>query len=122
MEIQYLKLKKQFKSKSTLIQFLVLYHLEKREKLKLSEIAGLIGSRDEIVANEATFLLYHPSFNPKKSLTGGIILSDSTGSSDLDPNNVVWINKDFFINSLVFSTVPTRQRKASLFLNIETRR
>jgi hypothetical protein len=111
MEIQYLKMKKQFKSKSTLIQFLVLYQLEKREKLKLSEIAGLIGSRDDLVANEATFLLYHPSFNPKKSPTGGIILSDSTNSADLDPNNTIWINKEFFINSLVFSTIPTKQKK-----------
>lgn len=104
-------MKKQYKSKSTLIQFLILYHLEKKDKLRLSDIAGYVGSKEELVCNEATFLLYHPSFNPKKSPTGGVILSDAPSSADLEPHNHIWVNKDFFINTLVFNTIPTKQKK-----------
>ena len=111
MEIQHLKLKKQYKSKSTLIQFLILFHLEKRDKLTISQIADSIGYKEDQVANEATFLLYHPSFNPKKIKTSGLILTDSADSGDLNPNHSIWVNKDFFLVSLIVNTIPTKQRK-----------
>ena len=114
-------MKKQYKSKSSLLQYLILYHLEKRDKVKVSQLAELIGTKEEQAANEATFLLYHPSFNPKKSKTGGVILSDANDGADLEPNHTIWVNTEFSINSLVFNTIPTKQRKVIiLFIVTET--
>ncbi len=111
IEIQYLKLKKQYKSVSTIIQYLILFNLEKYSKITVSKLAELIGIKEDVVANEATFLLYHPSFNPKKSKTQGIILSEAGDGADIEPNNNVWINADFSINSLILNTIPTKTRK-----------
>jgi len=111
MEIQYLKLKKAYKSVSTIVQFLILYHLERYTKRTITELAGLIGIKEDVVANEATFLLYHPSFNPKKAKTQGAVLSDAPDGQDIEANHSVWVNAEFSLQSLIFTTLPTKTRK-----------
>ena len=109
-------MKKQYKSKSTLCQYLILFYLEKKGKLKIYQIAEIIGLKEDQVANEATFLLYHPQFNPKKVKNLGIILSDVNDQRDLEPNDNIWINDNFSFNSLILSTIPTKQRKVSFII------
>jgi len=111
MEVQYLNyLKKNYKSTSTLAQYLILINLEKRKELVVSQLAELIGISDIVVANEATFLLYHPQFNKNKLKTGGLILSDAPEKADIDPNHKIWINPDFTCNNLTLVTLPTKAR------------
>ena len=104
-------MKKQYKSVSTIVQYLILFNLEKYEKLTISKLSELIGIKEDIVSNEATFLLYHPSFNPKKVKTQGLILTDAKDGADLEPINNVWVNEAFSINSLILNTIPTKTRK-----------
>ena len=95
------------------MQYLILYNLEKYEKLQISKLSELIGIKDDVVANEATFLLYHPSFNPKKNKTQGIILSEAGDNADIEANHIVWVNKEFSINSLILNSIPTKTRKVT---------
>jgi len=111
LEVQYLKLKKQYKSISTIVQYLILFNLEKYTKLTVTKLAELIGINEDLVANEATFLLYHPSFNPKKVKTAGVVLSEAADNTDIEAKDNVWVNGDFTLNSLIFNTIPTKARK-----------
>ena len=116
IEIQYLKLKKAYKSTSTLIQFLILINLEKYTSITISKMSELLGIKEEIVANEATFLLYHPQFNPKKIKTAGLILSEAGDGADIESQNQIWINPNFSLNSLILNTIPTKMRKVKIIL------
>jgi hypothetical protein len=107
LEIQYLYLKKSYQSVSTLVQYSVLIVLEKYEKMSIAKISEIIGLNQNAVMNEVNALLYHPSFNPKKSKACGLISSaDAADGQDLKPENEISVNKDFMANSLKINTIP----------------
>jgi hypothetical protein len=110
MEIQYLYLKKAHQSDSTLIQYCILRALETHEKLSVAKVSEVIGYNQNLILNEINALLYHVSFNPKKSKSAGIISSDVADGQDLKMENEVSINKEFTVNSLKISTIPTAFR------------
>jgi len=77
----------------------------------VSEMAGILGIKEDLVANEATFLLYHPMFNPKKVKNCGLILSNAEEGKDVDPNHEIWVNSEFTFSALILNTIPTKARK-----------
>ena len=79
LDIQYLYLKEQNRSISTLIQFLTLLNLEKYEKLNIEKISELLGCNVKIIINDLSGLIFNPSFNPKGEIDKGII------SVNIDP-------------------------------------
>lgn len=68
-------------------------------------------SQASYIANEANFLIYNPGFNPTKSLTAGLICTNAPEKKDLEPENEIWLNKDFNPNNSKPITVPTMMRK-----------
>jgi len=76
---------------------------------KLSEIIG--HSQASYVANEANFLIYNPGFNPNKSGTVGLILTNAAEKKDLEPGDEIWLNKDFNPSNSKPITVTTTMRK-----------
>lgn len=121
IELQYLYLKKNHQSDSTLIQYCILRALETHKTLSIVKVSEVIGYNQNLVLNEINALLYHVSFNPKKSKSCGIISSDAPDGQDLKLENEVSINKDFTVNSIKISTIPTVFR-VKIFLILETSR
>ena len=118
IEIQYLYLKKNYQSVSTLVQYCSLIILEKYEKLAISKIAELLGLNQYLVLNEINALLYHPSFNPKRSKACGLISatgSDLVDGQELKPEDEITVNKDFFSNSLKINTIPVIFRVSRIY-------
>jgi hypothetical protein len=117
LEVQHLKLKKPYKSTSTLIQFLILFMLEiyPDKELTVQRISELIGCNADIVANEATFLLCLPQFNPKKTKTAGLLTTNAEEGKDIDPQHIVKVNPDFTFNALILTTIPTKARVINIF-------
>jgi hypothetical protein len=124
LEIQYLKLDKKYISVSTLIQYMILVTLEKYEKegkMPVSKIAEILGVNQNTVAYEANALLYHMSFNPKKDLNAGLILTDlvdvkSTDGKpaekpDIKPETQIWSNEKFQCQNLKINTIPFATKK-----------
>jgi hypothetical protein len=86
--------------------------LERFERLSIQKLTEIIGhSQSSYIANEANFLLYNPGFNPTKSATVGFILSNAAEKKDLEPEDEIWLNKDFNPNNSKPITIPTAQRK-----------
>ena len=106
LEIQYLYLKKPYQSVTTLIQYCILTVLEKYEKLTVAKISEVIGYNANIVVNEANALLYHMSFNPKKTKACGLISTDAAEGQELKPENEISVNREFMANSLKINTIP----------------
>jgi hypothetical protein len=106
MEIQYLYLKKPYQSVTTLLQYSLLIILEKYEKMEISKIAELLGYNPNIIANEANALIYHISFNPRKSKSSGLISADASEGVDLKPENFIQVNREFSANTLKINTIP----------------
>ena len=96
-----------------MIQYLLVSTLERFEKITIQKITEIIGhSQGSYIANEANFLLYNPGFNPSKSATLGMILSNAPEKKDLEPENEIWLNKDFNPNNSKPITVPTATRRS----------
>jgi hypothetical protein len=106
IETQYLK--KKYQPVCTLTQYCILLNLEKYVTITIAAISELLGFDQAIVANEASALLYHMSFNPKRVKTQGIITANSTDNLDLKPEHEITINKDFFANNLNLNTIPIK--------------
>lgn len=97
---------------SSLTQFLLMLILEKKERLTIQKITEILGhSQASYIANEANFLLYNPGFNPNKSGTAGFILTNAPEKKDLEPEDEIWLNKDFNPNNAKPVTVATAGRK-----------
>lgn len=106
LEMQHLALKKPYQSVSTLVQYCILVTLEKYKTMTIAKIAEILGHNPLIVTNEANALLYHMSFNPKRSKTSGIISANAGDNQDLKPENEISINVEFQANSLKINTIP----------------
>jgi len=97
---------------SSLIQFLILLNLEKYERMSIQKLSEIIGhSQANYVANEANFLIYNPGFNPNKSGTVGLILTNAAEKKDLEPGDEIWLNKDFNPSNSKPTTVTTTMRR-----------
>jgi hypothetical protein len=107
VDIKFLQLKKEYQSTSTLLQLIILLTLEKYSKKSIQEISEIIGYNVNVLTNEANGLIYNPLFNVKRSVTGGLILAESTDNTDLKPETVISLNLEFVANSLKISTIPT---------------
>ncbi len=64
----------------------------------------------EYIAFEANYLIYHPVFNKTKDPKAGLILSNAPEKKDLNPDNEIWLNKDFNPNNNKPNTVPILNR------------
>jgi hypothetical protein len=110
IDIKYNYLKKPYQSTSTAIQYSILLILEKADetgtKLSVEEITGKLAYNPNLIINEVTGLLFNISYNPKKDLKNGVITTDLKKDEQMNLKTNVWLNKEFSINSLKFSTIP----------------
>ena len=110
IDIKYNYLKKPYQSTSTAIQYAILLILEKADetgtKLSVEEITGKLAYNPNLIINEVTGLLFNSSYNPKKDLKNGVIRTDLKKDEQMTLKTNVWLNKEFIINSLKFSTIP----------------
>jgi len=96
---------------SSLLQFIILLLLEQYEKLTISKISEILGhSNKDYIAFETNYLIYHPVFNKNKDSKAGVILSNAPEKKDLNPDNEIWLNKDFNPNNNKPNTIPTMSR------------
>jgi hypothetical protein len=103
---------KKIEPTSSMIQYQILCLLEIHEKLSIKTLTQLIGhSSEEIVAYEANYLIFNPSFNKTRDRTIGIILTDTEDKKDIGPDNNVWLNKGFKPANLKPNTAPMKMKK-----------
>lgn len=109
-----------FMCTSSLLQFMILLFLEQKEKLIIKDLIELFQNKVDIqiILNEVKFLLYHPSFNPKKEKNRGIIIintgNDKNESNNNDNNDLInlklelqiSLNKTFSINTSKIISIP----------------
>lgn len=96
----------------TVLQYVTLIYLEKKkEKFSIETLAGLFDVDQQIVLNDITALLYHPSFNKNRSVTGGLISCNVEPGKDPTSENIVGINMEFAPNSLKLNCLPVSMKK-----------
>ena len=114
LEIQYLYLKNKNISSSTLIQFLTLLILEKKEKINLENVSLLLGCNVKNVINDIRGLSFNPSFNPKSQLDKGVILANiDPQTKEFKPTTEISLNKNFSVNHQRFNTLPLPLKKTA---------
>lgn len=109
LEIQYLYLPKKYISVSTLMQLSLLCTLEKYGKCSIEKISNIIGVDSKILAQEASGLVFNPSYNKSRNPNLGIIIGNF--KDELDPTTEIEINEKFACNSMKFQTLPMLSRK-----------
>lgn len=114
LEIKYLYLSKGYISVSTLIQYAVLYNLEKYGKITVDKLSSLLGYNNMLILiSEVTGLIFHPSFNPGKKLGGGVIKTSLKDKEEMNNETEIDINKEFVCNNLKIQTLPLAMKKSS---------
>jgi hypothetical protein len=90
------------------MQYIIFLLLERHGKVTIETMAELLEGADATyVANECNGLLYHPSFNIKKSSKMGLISSPTVAEGkDLTVKDEITINLDFVAQSTKISTIP----------------
>jgi hypothetical protein len=89
------------------MQYVIFLFLEKHTKLSIETLSELLeGADPSYVANECNGLLYHPSFNPKRSAKLGLILSSAAEGKDITPKDTIELNPDFNPSTIKVNTVP----------------
>ena len=112
IEMQYLCFKNIYKSKSTLLQYLILLELEKFKKLSIKKIAENIGCNVNSVLNDIMGLISNPSFNINNKKDKGILLGNITDENkEFKETDDIWINFDFICPKLSFNTLPLTIKK-----------
>ena len=107
LDIQYLYLKDNIISRSSLTQLLILLCLEKYNKLNLKEIAEILKCDIRLIINDVQGLIYNPSFNPNAELDQGIILANiDSDKREFKETTEISINKDFNPSKNKFDTQP----------------
>jgi hypothetical protein len=106
---------KKIEPTSSLVQYLILLFLELHQKLTIKNLTQLIGhSSDEIIAFEATHLIFHPQFNKTRDRNLGLILSDVADKKEISSENYIWLNKGFKPTSLKPNTLPMKMKRIVL--------
>ena len=114
IEIQYLYLKNKNISTSTLIQFLALYFLEKKNKLDLQQISQLLGCNVQKVLYDIRGLIFNPSYNQKGQIDKGVIIADiDQNTKEFKPTTEISINMNFSVTHQKFNTMPLPQKKTA---------
>ena len=114
LKIQYLYLKDQNISISTLPQVLTLLLLEKYEKLNLKQLSELLkwDLNLNLLKFELSGLIFNPSFNDDYKSDKGIILADiDQEKKELKDNTEISINKELIISKKEFNTLPKGKKK-----------
>lgn len=109
LDIQYLYLAKKYQSVSTLCQYVLLFNLEKYQKLTCQKLSELLGYNINLLLHDASGLVFNPSFNKNKSPTAGVIIGNF--KEELKPESEVEINTKFVSNSMKFHTLPMIAKK-----------
>ena len=106
VKIQFLQLKNQNTSKSTLIQYLILLLLEKND-LSIKDLSKNLKCPVHEIKKHLKGLIYNPTFNPKKELEKGIVIGNFGHNFDelyLKETDIIKLNKNFNIEKTEFST------------------
>ena len=111
LEIQYLYLKNNNTSISTLPQVLILLELEKKKSLSIKELAQALNCDTKIIKNSIEGLIYNSSFNPKCQNVKGVLISTTTTSKDLNDEDKIEINLIFSPTKKNFNTIPMLKKK-----------
>ena len=104
----------------TVLQYCILIYLEKKNRLKISDLSGLIDVDQSIVLNDLNSLIFVPSLKNKSS-NDGILNTDLKVGKELSGDEEVWINLEFSPNTLKISTVPVvlKRTKTEVEVNNE---
>lgn len=104
----------------TVLQYCILIYLEKKNRLKISDLAGLFDVDQSVVLNDLNALLIVPSLK-NKTTAEGILNTNLANGKELSGNEEVWINMDFNPNTLKISAVPVvfKRTKTEIEVNAE---
>lgn len=105
------------------MQYNIILTLEKYGEIKIDKLIEILGSKENlVVVSECNALLYHPSFNPKRVKTAGLILTDASDNLDVAEGNLIKLNPDFSAGNLKLNTIPTSYKVNISFLKLESPR
>ena len=113
VDIKYICFEKNYESKSTLLQFLILLQIEKNQKITLKNIAENIGCKVNLVLEDISGLIFNQSFNPQHKKDKGLILGNfEDKTTEFKETDEVWFNFEFKNNHLRFSTMPLNIKRS----------
>ena len=113
LEIQFLYLKNKNISISTLIQYLILLHLEKYGTLTIEKLSLLLGCQVSTVLKNINGLIFNPIYNPNGDINKGVIIgSFDRESKNFKENDTISINKNFTVSLRKFNTIPLNLKKS----------
>ena len=120
LKIQYLYLKEQSISLSTLPQVLALLLLEQNEKLNLKKLAELLKYDIQLLKYELCGLIFNPSFNEDYKVNKGIIIADiDQYSREFKDTTEISINKKIIISKKEFNTIPKTEKQLDTIIEMK---
>lgn len=112
VEIQYLYLKKNYISISTLPQILILLALEKSGQLSIKQLAEECGIETTLIKDNIQGLIFNQSFNKEGNIEKGVIIPIKNETKDFTDDDEFKINENFISPSLKFNTFPATKKKS----------
>ena len=113
LEIQFLYLKIKNISVSTLIQYLILLHLEKYGALTIEQLSFLLNCQVSTILKDIHGLVFNPTYNPNGDINKGVIIGSFIGETkNFKENDTISINKDFTVSYRKFNTLPLNLKKS----------
>lgn len=124
MTIQTTYLKKTLNITINPIQYIILYLLELKESLIVSDIKGLLSINMYIVLACLNGLLFNPSFNTKKDKHLGIINCNFSNNEppEIKEHHTISINKNFNPQNLKINLLPFAFKMSTNEANAEKER
>jgi DNA-binding MarR family transcriptional regulator len=112
LEIQYLYLQNKNISISTLPQVIILLELEKAGTMSIKNLSKNLKCDIGIIKNSIEGLIYNRTFNQKRQIDKGVLISTTAKNDNFNDNDEFKINEKFLCVNKKFNTIPLAKKKS----------
>ena len=111
LEIQYLYLQNKNISISTLPQVIILLELEKAGTMSIKNLSKNLNCDIGIIKNSIDGLIFNRTFNQKRQIDKGVLISTTAKNENFNENDEFKINEKFVCVNKKFNTIPLAKKK-----------
>ena len=112
LEIEYLYLQNKNISISTLPQVIILLELEKAGTMSIKNLSKNLKCDIGLIKNSIEGLMYNRTFNPKRQIDKGVLISTTAKDDNFNDNDEFKINEKFLCVNKKFNTIPLAKKKS----------
>ena len=112
LEIEYLYLQNKNISISTLPQVIILLELEKAGTMSIKNLSKNLKCDIGLIKNSIEGLMYNRTFNPKRQIDKGVLISTTAKNDNFNDNDEFKINEKFLCVNKKFNTIPLAKKKS----------